>query len=158
MFELTCLAKSTFLAMKNSLRLLLKFLSAVVDVSNAGPVSFEGITSDFAAIFPFSLLNLRTLGISTKHLYFFFSTLSPYNSISWAFFFFTHDDIPCFSGCSCIVDIVIPVNRSQLLFSYFVTTSMRNHPIVSVYMILITKKILFLQKQAKTDCFVLNLW
>lgn len=142
--------------MKNSLRLLLKFLSAVVDVSNAGPVSFEGITGDFAAIFPFSLLNFRTLGISTKYLSFFFQLYHltiPFLGL----FFFTHDDIPCFSGCSCIVDIVIPVNRSQLLFSYFVTTSMRNHPLVSVYMILITKKILFLQKQAKTDCFVLNL-
>lgn len=41
--------------MKNSLRPLLKFLSAIVDVSNAGPVSFEGITGGFAAIFPFSL-------------------------------------------------------------------------------------------------------
>jgi len=75
--------------MKNSLRLLLKFLSAIVDVSNAGPVSFEGITGGFAAIFPFSLLNFRTQGISTKYLYFFF-----FNFITLQFhflgFFFLH--------------------------------------------------------------------
>ena len=88
LFELTCLAKSTFLAMKNSLRLLLKFLSAIVGVSNAGSVSFEGITGGFAAIFPFSFLDFRSLVQSTCTV-FFFSTLPPFNSISWSFFFYT---------------------------------------------------------------------